>query len=122
MPMSMGGLHSPVKQLFPTPPSKGNPNVSPLGRDEFERISTRTYAHMHTHARMSTHTHTYTHAHRKRVVLQRDMLRGTCSPAPRTTTWNSRLRVMLAGGIVLEGRGGWQVVGGQWGDLQRLIS
>lgn len=119
MPMPVGGLHSPVKQLFPTPPSKrtGNPNVSLLGQNEFERGSTRNYAHM----RACRHTHTYMRA-RKRVVLQRDMMRGTCSPAPRTTTWNSRLRVMSAGGIVLEGRGRWQVMGGQWGDLQRLIS
>lgn len=56
MPMSMGGLHSPVKQLFPTPPSEekeGTPNVSPVGRD-FAHVPTYTYAHTHMH--MHTHT------------------------------------------------------------------
>lgn len=108
MPMSIAGLHSPVKQLFPTPPSlekEEDPNVSPV-RQELARIATRSYAHTHTH----THTYTYTRAHKRRVGLQRDMLRGTCSPAPSTTTWNSRLRVMSAGGIVLEGRGGRQAL------------
>lgn len=73
MPMSMGGLHSPVKQLFPTPPSEEEedaPNVSRVGRD-VGHIPTQEHAHTHTCS------YTYTLANKNRV----DFCNGMCCGA-----------------------------------------